>query len=209
MSFILSNSVAFLQSFLKYGINTPLRIAHFLAQAAHESNDFNSLTENLNYTPQGLIATFGASRISVAQANLYGRTATRKANQEMIANIVYGGEWGRKNLGNTMAGDGWRFRGRGIFQLTGRANYENYKKFSGVDVIANPDLVSTINTAIDTACFFWKMQNLSVLADKNAIESITKKINTASLGLSDRKQKLTYFKTQNFSIELLKKKNQD
>lgn len=206
MNFILTNSVAFLQSFTKYSINTPLRIAHFLAQAAHESADFTDFTESLNYTPQGLIDTFGTSRISVAQANLYGRTAQHKANQEAIANIVYGGEWGRKNLGNIYQGDGWRFRGRGIFQLTGRSNYEAYRKYSGVDVVSNPDLVATINIAIDTAGFYWHNRGLNPLADNNQIEALTKKINAKSLGLDKRKQKLAFYKTQNLSIELLKKK---
>lgn len=206
MSFILSNSLAFLQTFTRYSINTPLRIAHFLAQAAHESADFKDFTESLNYTPQGLIDTFGTARISVAQANLYGRTATRKANQEAIANIVYGGAWGKKNLGNIYQGDGWRYRGRGIFQLTGRSNYEAYKKYSGVDVVSNPDLVATINIAIDTAGYYWSARGLNLLADSNKIESLTKKINAGLRGLDKRKEKFSFYKTQNYTIELLKKK---
>lgn len=207
--FILTNSVAFVQAFIKYGINTPLRIWHFLAQFAHESNDFKSFTENLNYTPEGLIKTFGTSRISVAQANQYGRTAARPANQEAIANIVYGGDWGRKNLGNTLPGDGWRFRGRGGFQTTGRANYEDFKRKTGIDVVSNPDLMATINVAIDSAAHYWKSRNLSAFADKNDIESITKKINPKMLGLAERKNKFEFFKTQNISVESLKKKNME
>lgn len=96
---------------LRYGINTPLRQAHFIAQVGHESNGFKSLRENLNYSVEGLLKTFSRSRISIEEANAYGRTSSQPANQEMIANIVYGGEWGRKNLGNTQEGDGWKYRG--------------------------------------------------------------------------------------------------
>lgn len=207
IQFILTNSVAFAKAFLKWGITSPLRVWHFLAQFAHESNDFKSFTENLNYTPEGLISTFGTARISLAQAQKYGRVGSKPADQEAIANIVYGGEWGRKNLGNTLPGDGWRFRGRGGFQTTGRANYEEYKRETGIDVVSNPDLMATINVAIDSAGLYWKKRNLNALADKNDIEGITKKINPKMLGLDKRKNKFDYFKTQNISLEFLKKKN--
>lgn len=95
----------------RYEINTPLRQAHFLAQIGHESNGLKSVTESLNYSVDGLLKTFSRSRISEADAKKYGRTATQPANQEMIANTVYGGEWGLKNLGNSQPGDGFKFRG--------------------------------------------------------------------------------------------------
>ena len=88
MEFLLSNSTPFLKAFKKYAINTPKRVAHFLAQLHEETGGFIKLSENLNYTPAGLIETFGTNQISVAQANLYGRTAKRKANQEAIAFIL-------------------------------------------------------------------------------------------------------------------------
>ncbi|MEN9928309.1 MAG: hypothetical protein RLZZ231_230, partial [Bacteroidota bacterium] len=140
MDFLLSNSTPLLRAFKKYAINTPKRIAHFLAQIHEETGGFVKLSENLNYSPAGLMKTFGTNQISPAQANQYGRMVNRKANQEAIANIVYGGEWGKKNLGNTQVGDGWRFRGRGLIQITGRANYQAYKNYSGFDVVSNPDL---------------------------------------------------------------------
>ena len=89
MDFLLTNSITFLSIFKKYAINTPRRIAHFLAQVHEESGGYIKFNESLNYTPQGLIKTFGTNQISVAQANLYGRTTKQKANQEAIANIVY------------------------------------------------------------------------------------------------------------------------
>jgi len=95
----------------RYQITTPLRQAHFLAQIGHESNGLKSVTESLNYSVDGLLKTFSRSRISEADAKKYGRTATQSANQQMIANTVYGGEWGLKNLGNSQQGDGFKFRG--------------------------------------------------------------------------------------------------
>jgi putative chitinase len=113
----------------KYGINTPLRMAHFLAQTAHESGEFKVVEENLNYKTTALTAMFG-SRITAEQAGKVGRNdATgQKADQAAIANIIYGGAWGAKNLGNTEEGDGTKFKGRGVIQLTGRANYTAFAK---------------------------------------------------------------------------------
>lgn len=206
MEFLLSNSTPFLKVFKKYAINTPKRVAHFLAQLHEETGGFIKLSENLNYTPAGLIETFGTNQISVAQANLYGRTAKRKANQEAIANIVYGGKWGKVNLGNTQVGDGWRFRGRGLIQLTGRVNYQAYKDYSGVDVIANPDLASRPDIAIDIAGWFWSVRfKLNPIADTNNITSITKKINGGLTNFSERVKQLKYY-TSIDTLGILKKK---
>lgn len=206
MEFLLSNSTPFLSVFKKYAINTPKRIAHFLAQLHEETGGFERFGENLNYTPDGLIKTFGTNQISVAQANLYGRTAKHKANQEAIANIVYGGKWGKVNLGNTQVGDGWRFRGRGLIQLTGRANYQAYKNYSGVDVITNPDLASRPDIAIDIAGWFWSVRyNLNPVADTNNITAITKKINGALTNFSERVKQLNYY-TGIDTLGILKKK---
>ena len=194
MNFLMTNSITFLSIFKKYAINTPRRIAHFLAQVHEESGGYIKFNESLNYTPQGLIKTFGTNQISVAQANLYGRTTKQKANQEAIANIVYGGNWGKVNLGNTQLGDGWRFRGRGLIQLTGRANYQAYKDYSGHDVIANPDLASRPDIAIDIAGWFWSVRfKLNPIADKNNINSITKKINGGLTNLTERVKQLNYY----------------
>lgn len=208
MEFLLSNSTPFLKAFKKYAINTPKRVAHFLAQLHEETGGFIKLSENLNYTPAGLIETFGTNQISVAQANLYGRTAKRKANQEAIANIVYGGAWGKANLGNTQVGDGWRFRGRGLIQLTGRINYQAYKDYSGVDVIANPDLASRPDIAIDIAGWFWSVRfKLNPIADTNNITSITKKINGGLTNFSERVKQLNYY-TSIDTLGILKKKSE-
>jgi putative chitinase len=194
MDFLMTNSITFLSIFKKYAINTPRRIAHFLAQVHEESGGYIKFNESLNYTPQGLIKTFGTNQISVAQANLYGRTTKQKANQEAIANIVYGGNWGKVNLGNTQLGDGWRFRGRGLIQLTGRANYQAYKDYSAHDVIANPDLASRPDIAIDIAGWFWSVRfKLNPIADKNNINSITKKINGGLTNLTERVKQLNYY----------------
>ncbi|MGC4041988.1 MAG: glycoside hydrolase family 19 protein [Flavobacterium sp.] len=209
MEFLLANSITFLSAFKKYAINTPRRIAHFLAQLHEESGGFSKFTENLNYSPQGLIKTFGTNQISVAQANLYGRTANQKANQQAIANTVYGGIWGKTNLGNIQSGDGWRFRGRGLIQLTGRSNYQAYKNYSGHDVIANPDLATRPDIAIDIAGWFWSVRfKLNPIADKNNINSITEKINGGLTNLDERVKQLNYYISID-TMGILKKKCQD
>ncbi len=205
MSFILDNSSLFLKAFLKYNINTPLRIAHFLAQLSHESGNFTRVIENLNYTPEGLANTSPFNKkLTTAQRNLYGRTASHAANQKMIANIGYANSNGN---GNVASGDGWKYRGRGYIQLTKKGNYEAYKKYSGYDVVNNPDLLLTPAIAIDAAAWFFSIYiNGLPLADANSITKITEKVNGGVNGLADRIAKFTFFKAQNISIELLKKK---
>lgn len=190
----------------KNGINTPLRLQHFFTQADHESG-LKARTENLNYSVAGLRATFGSERISHTQACDYGRSDNHVANQEMIANIVYGGEWGRNNLGNTQFGDGWKFRGRGIYQITGRSNYQqltDWAKSKGfqVDYVANPDLLLNESDSIIAAIWYWNTRGLNNFADQDDIYSVSKIINMGSLkkkgtpkGLEDRKNKLKYYKT--------------
>ena len=179
----------------RYGINTPLRQAHFLAQIGHESNGLKSLRENLNYSVEGLLKTFSRSRISVEEAERYGRTSTQPANQEMIANTVYGGEWGRKNLGNTQEGDGWKFRGAGLIQLTGRANFEQADKALNFDLVNRPERVAEDNViAALAACWFWQSRGLNELADKDDLLAITKRINGGLNGLDDRKKRLAQAK---------------
>jgi putative chitinase len=203
--FILTNSDLFYTVFTKYGIVTPLRMAHFLAQIHNETGGFIRFSENLNYSSAGLLETF-PSRITVAEANLYGRNNLHKANAQAIANIVYGGNWGRINLGNIQKGDGYRFRGRGFLQLTGRANYEAYKKYSGLDVVSNPDLVSSLAVGLDVAGWFWSKRGVNGLADKNDIVAVTKKVNGGQIGITKRKQFLAFYLGQNMNIESLKKK---
>lgn len=178
----------------KYEINTPLRLSHFFAQLHHESGGFTILKESLNYSVEGLLKTFGRHRISNTQALQFGRTKTRPANQEAIANIIYGGDWGEKNLGNINKGDGWKFIGRGFKQLTGRANYSNLSKDTGLDYLNNPEWLEKEADAIISACWFWKRNNCNFFADKNDIVGLTKKINGGLLGLKERKKWLNIYK---------------
>jgi len=168
----------------KYKINTPLRMAHFLAQLAHESTGFTVLQENLNYSASGLLNIFGKYFNST--------TASQFARKpQAIANKVYANRLGN---GSESSGDGWRYRGRGFIQLTGKGNYQAYKNASGYDVVSNPDLLLNKDIALDCACWFWNMKNISPLADKDDVLAVTKKINGGTNGLADRKTKLSFFK---------------
>lgn len=192
----------------KYKVNTLLRLSHFFAQIKQESG-LKPINENLNYSVEGLINGFGRHRISIADANKYGRTDKQKANQEMIANILYGGEFGRINLGNTEPGDGWRYRGRGFKQITGRANYAKLSKDTGVDYLNNPDLLLNEADAMNSALWFWNDRKLNDLADftglkenpktkkkEDAVILITRVINGGEKGLDKRRQYFEEFKKE-------------
>ena len=183
------------QAFLQYGIDTPRRQAHFIAQVAHESNGFKSLRENLNYSVEGLLKRFSRQRISEADAKKYGRTDSQPANQQMIANTIYGGEWGRENLGNIAEGDGWKYRGAGLIQLTGRANFTKANQALRFDLVNRPERVAEDNLiAALAAGWFWQSNGLNILADKDDVVAITKKINGGQNGLDDRKKRLAVAK---------------
>lgn len=169
----------------KYDINTPRRMAHFLAQVDHESAALTRLTENLNYSVKGLIRTFNRSRISLEDAALYGRSGRVPANQEAIANIIYGGEWGRKNLGNTEPGDGWRFRGRGPIMCTGRRNYARFARYSGIPVDVNPDIMARVPTGLQFAGYFWQQRNINAMADVDDINGVRRLVNGGLIGIDD------------------------
>lgn len=175
----------FKKVFERFNINTPLRQAHFLAQVSHESNGFRNLVENLNYSADGLLLIF-PKYFNKDEAKKYAR------KPEQIANIVYGGR-----LGNSEEGDGWKYRGRGYIQLTGKENYEKFSKFSGIDFVSNPDLLSDPEHASICAGWFWDVKKLNELADKgpgvDVISSITKKINGGLNGLTDRTEKFNYY----------------
>lgn len=177
----------FLQGTMKaYDITTPKRMAGFLSQISHESAKFTQLTESLNYSVDGLMLTFGRHRISKEDAWEFGRTMKRQANQIAIANAVYGGEWGRKNLGNTMPGDGWKFRGRGLKQLTGRDNYARCGAAIGEKLTDDPDrLLMPINACL-SAGWFWKTNNLNAWADRGDVPGMTKIVNGGANGLPQR-----------------------
>lgn len=161
----------------KYAINTPLRICHFIAQVAQESGSFKYNEEiwpNPSLDANG-VATKGSSW-----------------------QLRYEGNAG---LGNTQPGDGYRFRGRGLIQLTGRANYAKYGSHLGKDLTsgANPDLVAGPDLAVDAACWFWQTRDLNAFADKDDVLSITKRINGGTLGLDERKAFLAKAK-KSFSL---------
>jgi putative chitinase len=180
----------------KYGINTPLRMAHFLAQTAHESGEFKVVEENLNYKTTALTAMFG-SRITAEQAGKVGRNdATgQKADQAAIANIIYGGAWGAKNLGNTDEGDGAKFKGRGVIQLTGRANYTAFAKAKGISVDEAAEYLKTPQGAVESAAWFWSSRGLNALADSDDITAVTKKVNGGTLGIDHRTELLNKAKS--------------
>lgn len=177
----------FLQGTCKaYDITSPRRIAGFLSQIGHESAGFTRLTESLDYSVEGLLSAFGRRRISEEQARRYGRTPLQKAHQQAIADTVYGGEWGRKHLGNTEQGDGWRFRGRGLKQLTGRDNYRRCGVALAEDFITDPDrLLLPINAAL-SAGWFWSINGLNAAADRGDVHAMTKIINGGVNGLDKR-----------------------
>lgn len=148
----------------EFGIDTVREVASFLANIAVESQDLNQLEESLNYSVQGLRKTFGRHRISDLDCQRFGRTKTRAANQVMIANTLYGGEWGRENLGNILPGDGWKFRGYGPKQLTGRDNHEKFAKAIGKRVEEIPAYIRTREGGCRSAGWFWKSHNLDAKA---------------------------------------------
>lgn len=171
----------------KFQINTPLRLCHFLAQCAHESGNFKAVTENLNYGPVALMGTFKKYFPNAAKAETYAR------KPEKIANLVYGGRMGN---GDEASGDGFKYRGRGYIQLTGKVNYESFDKVVEENVTANPDLVATKYPLL-SAAWFWNSRTLNTLADKGAtdadVTAITKKVNGGTHGLEDRIAKFKKF----------------
>lgn len=177
----------FLQGTCKaYDITTPRRIAGFLSQIGHESAGFTSLTENLNYSTEALLTQFKRYRITEEQAKRYGRRGGQSANPEGIANCIYGGQWGLKNLGNTQPGDGWMYRGRGLKQLTGRDNYRRCGIALGEDFITVPDrLLMPVNAAL-SAGWFWESHGLNAAADRGDVHTMTKIINGGVNGLDKR-----------------------
>ena len=164
----------------KFGINTPLRVAHFLAQCGHESGGFRVTQENLNYSAKGLNGIFKKYFPTEAAATPYAR------QPQKIANKVYAN---RMANGSEASGDGYKFRGRGYIQLTGRDNYTQFGKAIGVDIPSNPDAVAS-TYALASAAWFWSKNGLNKLADGGAtdtvVTSITKRVNGGTIGLPDR-----------------------
>lgn len=180
-----------------YGISATVeRLAMALAQWGHESQGFAAGVESLNYSVDGLLRTFSRERISEAEARAFGRDGTRPADQQAIANTVYGGSWGLRNLGNTQHGDGWHYRGRGPVQLTGRANYARLRDRlrsrlarAVPDFEADPDALLKPEWGAWAAADFWDMRGLNALADAGHFALVTRRINGGTNGMEDRERR--------------------
>jgi len=164
----------------KFELNTPLRLAHFLAQAGHESGGFKAVNENLNYGAKGLLSIFKKYFPTEEKAKLYER------KPEKIANLVYGARMGN---GPEASGEGYKFRGRGYIQLTGKDNYKAFDAVVAESIVDNPDLVATKYPLLSAAWFFHK-NGLHKIADQGAtdavVTSVTKRVNGGTIGLPDR-----------------------
>lgn len=160
-----------------YGINTPARISAFLAQVAHESGLFTRRTENLNYSAERLLQVFPKYFTTAALAAKYGR------KPELIANRVYANRMGN---GGEASGDGWRYRGRGYIQLTGRDNYAACDKALGAGLLASPEKLETVEMSALSAAWYWNKRGCNKLADEGRFTDICKVINGGRIGLEER-----------------------
>ncbi len=162
------------------GIITPLRKAHFLSQVAHESSNLNVFTENLNYSATALLNVFGKYFPSREMAEKYARKPID------IANRVYGGRMGN---GPEESGDGWRYRGAGLLQLTGKNNHQSFADSVGRPLAGIGDYLRSYEGAVHSAAWFWSMNGLNALADRNDIRGVTRRINGGLNGLQDRQER--------------------
>jgi putative chitinase len=160
-----------------YNINTPLRVAHFVAQTAHESGNYVFVQENLNYKAASLMSVFKKYFPSLELAQQYAN------KPQMIANRVYANRMGNSD---EASGDGWRYRGRGLIQLTGKDNYTFFAGSLGINVEEAAEYMATFEGAAQSACFFWEQNNLNRFADANDVKGLTRAINGGYIGLEDR-----------------------
>jgi len=167
------------ETFAKYDISTPVRQACFIGQCAHESGNFKTLQENLNYSAEGLMKTWPSRFPTKEMADQYAR------NPAKIAGKVYNGR-----LGNTSEEEASQFLGRGLIQLTGKENYANCGTALGIDFVGNPNFLIEPKYAALSAGWFWNKKGLNGLADASDIETMTKRINGGLIGLEDRKAKI-------------------
>lgn len=171
---------------------TPIQAVHFFAQVAHETGVFKSFSENLNYSEERMLqifkGDFDTNKDKILSVNEKAKAKELKGNPEKIANFVYANQNGN---GNEASGDGWKFRGRGALQLTGRANYKAFSEFmKDPEIMTNPDLVAT-KYAFDSAIFFFtknKLWNLCTTISDKSILAVTKRINGGTNGLDHRKE---------------------
>lgn len=163
------------------GVTKPARTRQFFSRLLVETGGLHAIEESLNYSVAGLRKNFGAHRISDAECQRLGRLGRRKADQPGIANVVYGGAWGATNLGNTEPGDGWRYRGGGMLQTTGRAGY---RKMGFED---NPEALREPVTAFRTALREWVARGCNAMADRNDVVQICTAINGGTNGLAEQR----------------------
>ena len=168
------------QTFVKYDINTTKKQAAFIGQCAHESGNFKTLEENLHYKAESLMKVWPSRFSDLDTANKFAN------NPEKIANKVYSGR-----MGNTEDGDGWKYHGRGLIQLTGKENYERCGLAIGVDLLSDPTLLLDPRYAALSAGWFWNKHGLNELAEQQEHGMITKRINGGTIGLGDRIAKTT------------------
>lgn len=171
----------------RFGIMKPSCQAAFIAQMLHESANFATMTESLNYSPASLLSTW-PKRFTLETSALYGRTAAHPAAQQMIANIAYANRMGN---GPVESGDGWRYRGRGPGQLTGHDNYEACGEAIGIDLLATPDQVALPEVGCMAFAWFWARGNktgksLNLLAEAGRIDEISLAVNGGTIGLGER-----------------------
>ncbi|MBD8673704.1 glycoside hydrolase family 19 protein [Massilia sp. CFBP 13721] len=174
----------------RFSISTPKRQAAFVSQLLHESQGLTRMIENLNYRPEALMTVSGfKGRFTRAQADKLGYIpGEQRADQEMIANIAYGSRLGN---GPIHSGDGWRYRGRGPIQLTGKDNYRRCGLAIGYDLVTSPDLLSRPDVGCLAAAWFWHQGNrtgesLNLLADAGKIIAISRVVNGGDIGLAER-----------------------
>jgi putative chitinase len=171
----------------KFGIDNPLRLSHFLSQCAHESGNFKLVRENLNYSADGLRKIFPKYFPTIEVANKYAR------QPEKIANRVYANRMGN---GDEASGDGWKYKGAGFVQLTGKDNYTAFDKFVDDDILANPDLVAT-KYPLMSAAFFFHKNKLWDICDKghshDVVVAVTKRVNGGVHGLEERQKNFDFF----------------
>ena len=160
-----------------YEINTPKRIAAFIAQCSHESGGFTALEENLNYKAESLMRVWPRYFPDMATAQRYAH------NQEAIANRIYANRMGN---GDESSGDGFRYCGRGLIQLTGKDNYTRYAQSTEQSVEDASEHLTTFEVCVPSACWFWEANNLNQYADSGDIVTMTKRINGGTIGLEDR-----------------------
>lgn len=160
-----------------YDINTPMRISHFIAQCAHESGSFKFIEENLNYRAESLVKVWPRLFPNIEIARQYEK------QPQKIANRAYANRMGN---GDEASGDGWRYRGRGLIQLTGKDNYTFFAGSLGIPVEEAADYLATFEGAAQSACFYWEQNKLNRFCDANDVKGLTKAINGGYIGLEDR-----------------------